>query len=179
MRSRRSRGGAWRAKACPTTDEKRNAQSYPDLNTTAERVFTVDIPILKPLSTCPSLLDYQYPPPRTARPIIGLLYVISLDHYRFATDRLCPVLQPLLNLQSQRFFCTGRNPFIMSPPAIIAPSILSADFAELGKACSDTIGQGADWLHVQSLRTASNTPRDTMPLTHPRSTSWTVTLCQT
>ena len=36
----------------------------------------------------------------------------------------------------------------MSPPAIIAPSILSADFAELGKACSDTINQGADWLHV-------------------------------
>ena len=35
----------------------------------------------------------------------------------------------------------------MSPPAIIAPSILSADFAELGKPCSDTIGQGADWLH--------------------------------
>jgi ribulose-phosphate 3-epimerase len=37
----------------------------------------------------------------------------------------------------------------MSPPAIIAPSILSADFAELGKACSDTIQQGADWLHVR------------------------------
>lgn len=36
----------------------------------------------------------------------------------------------------------------MSPSAIIAPSILSADFAELGKACSDTISQGADWLHV-------------------------------
>jgi hypothetical protein len=38
----------------------------------------------------------------------------------------------------------------MSPPAIIAPSILSADFAELGRACADTIAQGADWLHVQS-----------------------------
>lgn len=36
----------------------------------------------------------------------------------------------------------------MSPPAIIAPSILSADFGALGKACSDTIAQGADWLHV-------------------------------
>ena len=33
----------------------------------------------------------------------------------------------------------------MSPPAIIAPSILSADFAALGAACSDTIGNGADW----------------------------------
>ncbi|KAF2278233.1 ribulose-phosphate 3-epimerase [Westerdykella ornata] len=39
----------------------------------------------------------------------------------------------------------------MSPPAIIAPSILSADFAELGKACSDTIKQGADWLHVDIM----------------------------
>ena len=37
---------------------------------------------------------------------------------------------------------------VMSPPAIIAPSILSADFGALGKACSDTIIQGADWLHV-------------------------------
>jgi ribulose-phosphate 3-epimerase len=36
----------------------------------------------------------------------------------------------------------------MSPAAIIAPSILSADFAELGRACSDTISQGADWLHI-------------------------------
>jgi ribulose-phosphate 3-epimerase len=39
----------------------------------------------------------------------------------------------------------------MSPPAIIAPSILSADFAELGRACADTINQGADWLHVRLL----------------------------
>ncbi|KAF2252919.1 ribulose-phosphate 3-epimerase [Trematosphaeria pertusa] len=39
----------------------------------------------------------------------------------------------------------------MSPPAIIAPSILSADFAELGKACSGTMGQGADWLHVDIM----------------------------
>lgn len=39
----------------------------------------------------------------------------------------------------------------MTPPAIIAPSILSADFAALGKACSDTISQGADWLHVDIM----------------------------
>jgi len=39
----------------------------------------------------------------------------------------------------------------MSPPAIIAPSILSADFAELGRACSDTIAQGADWLHIDIM----------------------------
>ncbi|KAF2727259.1 ribulose-phosphate 3-epimeras-like protein [Polyplosphaeria fusca] len=39
----------------------------------------------------------------------------------------------------------------MSPPAIIAPSILSADFADLGRACSTTMGQGADWLHVDIM----------------------------
>lgn len=39
----------------------------------------------------------------------------------------------------------------MPPPAIIAPSILSADFGALGKACSDTIKQGADWLHVDIM----------------------------
>ena len=39
----------------------------------------------------------------------------------------------------------------MAPPAIVAPSILSADFGALGKACSDTIEQGADWLHVDIM----------------------------
>ncbi|KAF2753256.1 ribulose-phosphate 3-epimeras-like protein [Pseudovirgaria hyperparasitica] len=39
----------------------------------------------------------------------------------------------------------------MSPPAIIAPSILSSDFGALGKACSDTIERGADWLHVDIM----------------------------
>ena len=39
----------------------------------------------------------------------------------------------------------------MAPPTIIAPTILPADFAELGKACSDTITQGADWLYVDIL----------------------------
>ncbi|GAB7364475.1 hypothetical protein MBLNU230_g5285t1 [Neophaeotheca triangularis] len=39
----------------------------------------------------------------------------------------------------------------MAPSAIIAPSILSADFGALGKACSDTINQGADWLHVDIM----------------------------
>lgn len=39
----------------------------------------------------------------------------------------------------------------MTPPAIIAPSILSADFAALGQACADTIAQGADWLHVDIM----------------------------
>jgi len=39
----------------------------------------------------------------------------------------------------------------MAPAAIIAPSILSADFGALGKACSDTISAGADWLHVDIM----------------------------
>ncbi|KAF2460050.1 Ribulose-phosphate 3-epimerase-like protein [Lineolata rhizophorae] len=39
----------------------------------------------------------------------------------------------------------------MSPPAIIAPSILSADFAKLGKECSDTVNNGCDWLHVDIM----------------------------
>ena len=39
----------------------------------------------------------------------------------------------------------------MAPEAIVAPSILSADFAQLGKACSDTIAQDADWIHVDIM----------------------------
>jgi len=39
----------------------------------------------------------------------------------------------------------------MAPPAIVAPSILSADFASLGKECSDTMKHGADWLHVDIM----------------------------
>jgi ribulose-phosphate 3-epimerase len=39
----------------------------------------------------------------------------------------------------------------MAPPAIVAPSILSADFAVLGKDCSDTIGNGASWLHIDIM----------------------------
>ncbi|KAL1976255.1 hypothetical protein VTN31DRAFT_2537 [Thermomyces dupontii] len=39
----------------------------------------------------------------------------------------------------------------MSPRAIVAPSILSADFADLGAECSKTMKQGADWLHVDIM----------------------------
>lgn len=39
----------------------------------------------------------------------------------------------------------------MAPPAIIAPSILAADFAALGAACVDTINEGADWLHIDVM----------------------------
>jgi ribulose-phosphate 3-epimerase len=34
---------------------------------------------------------------------------------------------------------------------IIAPSILSADFGNLGQECIDTIGNGADWLHIDIM----------------------------
>ncbi|CAK7198654.1 RIBULOSE-phosphate 3-epimerase [Sporothrix eucalyptigena] len=39
----------------------------------------------------------------------------------------------------------------MAPAAIIAPSILSADFANLGHDCAKTMDQGADWLHVDIM----------------------------
>ncbi len=39
----------------------------------------------------------------------------------------------------------------MSPPAIIAPSILSADFAALGAACSDAMQNNSDWLHIDIM----------------------------
>ncbi len=39
-----------------------------------------------------------------------------------------------------------------APEAIIAPSILSADFAALGQECRDTMARGADWLHVRISR---------------------------
>jgi ribulose-phosphate 3-epimerase len=39
----------------------------------------------------------------------------------------------------------------MALKAIIAPSILSADFAQLGADCARTMEQGADWLHVDIM----------------------------
>lgn len=39
----------------------------------------------------------------------------------------------------------------MSPPAIIAPSILSADFANLGAACKDVFDWGSNWVHVDIM----------------------------
>jgi pentose-5-phosphate-3-epimerase len=39
----------------------------------------------------------------------------------------------------------------MAPKTLIAPSILSADFAQLGAECARTIEQGADWLHVDIM----------------------------
>jgi hypothetical protein len=39
----------------------------------------------------------------------------------------------------------------MAPKTLIAPSILSADFAQLGAECVRTMEQGADWLHVDIM----------------------------
>jgi ribulose-phosphate 3-epimerase len=39
----------------------------------------------------------------------------------------------------------------MSPPAIIAPSILSADFAKLGAVCSELMDADSDWVHVDIM----------------------------
>ncbi|KAJ5547353.1 Aldolase-type TIM barrel [Penicillium frequentans] len=45
------------------------------------------------------------------------------------------------------------NPPILrnGSPAIIAPSILSANFADLGHDCTKKMEQGADWLHVDIM----------------------------
>lgn len=65
-------------------------------------------------------------------------------------------------------YCTVRYPFfiaqlpataIMAPKAIIAPSILSADFAQLGADCARTMDQGADWLHVDIMYVSSRALR--------------------
>ena len=34
---------------------------------------------------------------------------------------------------------------------IIAPSVLTADLADLGKACSEAVGAGLDWLHLDVM----------------------------
>ena len=40
---------------------------------------------------------------------------------------------------------------MMPLSAVIAPSILSADFSNLGPACASTMSAGADWLHVDIM----------------------------
>lgn len=37
------------------------------------------------------------------------------------------------------------------PPAVIAPSILSADFSMLAAACNQILQEGGDWLHVDVM----------------------------
>lgn len=39
----------------------------------------------------------------------------------------------------------------MSQPRLIAPSILSADFTQLGREVQDVVSQGADWIHVDIM----------------------------
>jgi Ribulose-phosphate 3 epimerase family len=39
----------------------------------------------------------------------------------------------------------------MSPPAIVAPSILSADFANLGDACANLMRSNASWIHIDVM----------------------------
>ena len=55
-------------------------------------------------------------------------------------------------LLPQKFRPSNLKSPMAPPPAIIAPSILSADFGSLGSECATTIDtHGADWLHVDIM----------------------------
>ncbi len=47
--------------------------------------------------------------------------------------------------------CVSRTQVAMSPPAIIAPSLLSADFANLGAACTDVFNWEGRWVHIDIM----------------------------
>jgi hypothetical protein len=72
----------------------------------------------------------------------------NLDTPQLLSGTLPSPIQPPF-LQTGQFIL--QPILIMAPPAIIAPSILSADFANLGKECSDTIANGAQWLHIDIM----------------------------
>lgn len=101
----------------------------------------------------PRPLLNQYPQPFrstdvTARPS---------PHYNKTTGQLQPQATAGDNLTSLRRrqatldLTTHSRTSNMAPQAIIAPSILSADFAELGAECAKTMAHGADWLHVDIM----------------------------
>jgi hypothetical protein len=95
---------------------------------------------------------------------VSLLKLQHHTHIVISVTSQLPLSLPVLLLAPYTHFtlttenlpASAEEPPAMSPPAIIAPSILSADFGALGKACSDTIGQGADWLHVWTCSNTAN-----------------------
>jgi hypothetical protein len=83
--------------------------------------------------------------------MVEKLYVQPTRRCNTITSHLLILLNNNLVTRPDQLPPRLHNPSKMAPPAFIAPSILSADFGALGKACSDTIGHGADWLHVDIM----------------------------
>jgi Ribulose-phosphate 3 epimerase family len=72
-------------------------------------------------------------------------------------DRLCRLQRFVQNIVSDL------SPFpttIMTgpPAAIIAPSVLAADFGQLTAECKRMMASGADWLHMGELQNPSLSP---------------------
>lgn len=90
------------------------------------------------------------PQSETAQPLVQVSFVQETEKVsnksRSKLYRIVTHSKP----SSDRYMCRTKT-YIMPPKAIIAPSILSADFAALGVACVDTIGHKADWLHIDVM----------------------------
>lgn len=94
-------------------------------------------------------------PPTTASCRLQLGYLTKLPLTRSAPRYL---LLTLTSASLPRPTHTSLpSTYKMAPKAIIAPSVLSADFANFGHACSRTMEQGADWLHVDIMCASSIT----------------------
>jgi Ribulose-phosphate 3 epimerase family len=78
---------------------------------------------------------------------VTVLKLQNSDKSRTSSNLSFPFSSPETNPSPRHF----RKSCKMSPPAIIAPSILSADFAALGEACSDLMRHSAEWIHIDVM----------------------------